>query len=305
MSIYSVNFKAMGSRCEVRLAAADQPQANTLAQMAIAEVHRIELKYSRYRPDSVVSEITAQAGFGWVECDEETKALFDFADALYRQSGGAFDVTSGVLRHAWNFHEPRVPSASHLEVLRQLVDWQSVERDGSLIRMPRAGMELDFGGFGKEYAADRAAGVLMEYGVRYGYINLGGDIRVLGPQPDGRPWLMGIQDPRDMGRLVASIPMEGGALATSGDYERFFQVGAQRCSHILHPHTGHPVDCWRSISILAPSALIAGGGATIAMLKQVHAQAFLEETGLHYFMVDSDGRTVMNRHLRQDAEYRD
>jgi thiamine biosynthesis lipoprotein len=297
MSIYSVIFKAMGSRCEIRLAAADQPQVNALAQMAISEVHRIEAKYSRYRSDSVVSKIAAQAGLDWVVCDGETMALLDFADHLFQQSGGLFDVTSGVLRQAWNFHEPRLPDASHLEVLRELVNWQCVQRDGLRIRLPCVGMELDFGGFGKEYAADRAAGVLMARGVLHGYVNLGGDIRVLGPQLDGRPWLMGIQDPRRMDRMVATIPMEGGALATSGDYERFFQLGGQRYSHILHPQSGYPVDYWRSISVLAPSALTAGGISTIAMLKQGQAQAFLESAGLHYFAVDADGNVIMNRHL--------
>lgn len=301
MSTYSVIFKAMGSRCEIMLAAVDQSQANTLAQIAIDEVHRIESKYSRYLPDSVVSNITAQAGLEWVKCDAETTALLDFANTLFEKSGGLFDITSGVLRRAWNFHEASLPTAQYLDELVQLVNWQSVQRDGSLIRMPSEGMELDFGGFGKEYAADRAASVLVENGVQHGYVNLAGDIRVLGPRPDGRPWVIGIQDPRCMERLVASIPMEGGALATSGDSERFLQLGAQRYSHILHPHSGYPVDCWRSISILAPSALIAGGVSTIAMLKQVHAQAFLEETGLHYFMVDSDGRIFMNRHLPHDA----
>lgn len=301
MSIYSVIFKAMGSRCEFRLAAADQTQAEALAQMAVSEVHRIEAKYSRYRSDSVVSKIAAQAGIGWVACDGETMALLDLADTLYQQSGGLFDVTSGVLRRAWNLSEPRLPSAPDLEMLRQLVNWPSVVRDSSRIRLPRVGMELDFGGFGKEYAADRAAGVLMGSGVLHGYVNLGGDIRVLGPQPDGRPWLMGIQDPRRMDRMVATIPMAGGALATSGDYERFFQLGGQRYSHIVHPQSGYPVDYWRSISVLAPSALTAGGISTIAMLKQGQAQAFLESAGLHYFAVDADGRVIMNRHRPLDT----
>jgi thiamine biosynthesis lipoprotein len=301
MSTYSVIFKAMGSRCEIRLAGVDQPQANALAQIAITEVHRIEAKYSRYRSDSVVSKITAQAGLEWMECDDETTALLDFADTLFEKSGGLFDVTSGVLRRAWDFREPRLPTAPYLEELRQLVNWRSVQRDGSRIRMPSVGMELDFGGFGKEYAADRVACALMESRAQHGYVNLAGDIRVLGPQPDGRPWVMGIQDPQYMGRLVASIPMEGGALATSGDYERFFQLGARRYSHILHPHNGYPVDYWRSISVLAPSALIAGGISTIAMLKQAHAQAFLEDTGLSYFAVDSNGINFINRHLSSEV----
>jgi thiamine biosynthesis lipoprotein len=297
MPTHSVIFKAMGSRCEIRFATVDQAQAHVHAQIAIAEVHRIEAKYSRYRPDSVVSKISAQAGLEWSECDDETKSLLDFSNALFEKSDGLFDATSGVLRRAWDFRESKLPKAKHLKELLRLVNWRSVQRDGSRIRLPSAGMELDFGGFGKEYAADRAANALMESGVQCGYINLAGDIRVLGPQPDGRPWLMGIQDPRCAERMVASIPMEGGALATSGDYERFFELGSRRYSHILHPHSGFPVDCWRSISVLAPSALISGAFATIAVLKQAQALPFLEEAGLRYFAVDSNGRAFMNSNL--------
>ena len=104
----------MASRCEVRLTVEDEPTAKRLAQMAIDEVRRIEAKYSRYRPGSVVSQISAQAGLGWVECDDETLALLEFADQLFEQSAGLFDITSGVLRRAWNFRQPALPSVDGL-----------------------------------------------------------------------------------------------------------------------------------------------------------------------------------------------
>lgn len=289
LSVHRIFFDAMASRCEVRLAADTEADAQVLAQFAIDEVRRIEAKFSRYRPDSVVSRIAAQAGGQPVECDDETLALLAYAGTLYDNSAGLFDITSGVLRRAWNFRQPALPEASALQTLCALVDWPSVQRDGRRVRLPTVGMELDFGGFGKEYAADRAAQALLERGARSGYVNLAGDIRVLGPKPDGQAWVMGIQDPRQADKLIASIPLVGGALATSGDYERFFELDGRRYCHILHPKTGQPVEYWRSVSVLAPSALVAGSCTTIAMLKQADGLAFLEDAGVTYLAVDPSG----------------
>ncbi|MET0266521.1 MAG: FAD:protein FMN transferase, partial [Duganella sp.] len=242
-AIHRRQFEAMGSRCELRLSAPDVHLADQLAQQAIAEVQRIEHKYSRYRPDSVVSRINAAAGPGGeaVECDAETLALLGYAAALFEASGGLFDITSGVLRQAWDFRQPRVPSSATLEPLLALVGWRHVRCEGNWVQLQHSGMELDFGGFGKEYAADRAATVLMEAGVRHGYVNLGGDMRFIGPRLDGRPWSIGIQDPRDSNATIASIPISTGALTTSGDYERYFELDGERYCHILDPRTGMPV----------------------------------------------------------------
>jgi len=159
----------------------------------------------------------------------------------------------------------------------------------SRIRLPRAGMELDFGGFGKEYAADRAMAVLAAAGQRHGFVNLGGDIRILGPRADGSAWRFGIQHPRRAAGTIASVEMREGALATSGDYERFFDLDGRRYCHILSPKSGMPVARWRSVSVLAPVAIAAGSYATIAMLKQDDAIDFLNASGLAYLAIDRDG----------------
>ena len=286
---YGFEFGAMASACEVRVSAPDQPQARAWAQAAIDEVHRIESKYSRYRADSVVGRINAGAGAEPVDCDAETKSLFDYAQALFDASDGLFDITSGVLRRAWDFKQSRVPSQAELAPLLDLIDWRSVERHGSMLRLPRAGMEVDFGGFGKEYAADRAASVLLEAGAARGFVNLGGDLRVIGPQPDGSAWSIAIQDPRLASGVAASIPIARGGLATSGDYERFFELDGHRYCHILNPRTGRPVSGWRSVSVLAPLAIAAGSCSTIAMLKEDRALEFLEATGYEFMAIDGAG----------------
>ena len=284
-------FEAMASACEVRVAGASPRQLRAAAQAAIDEVRRIEFKYSRYRADSIVSRINASAGSdALLEVDGETAHLLGFAAQLFESSDGLFDITSGVLRKAWDFRAGRVPEADAVNALLGLVGWQNVVWTGRTLTLTQPGMEIDFGGFGKEYAADRAQAVLADRGLRHGYVNLGGDIRVLGAQPDGTPWRIGIQHPRDADRLIASLDVSEGALATSGDYERFFEHGSRRYCHILDPRTGWPVDAWRSISVFAPVCVAAGAMSTIAMLKRGAALEFLREQGAAFLAIDAQGQ---------------
>jgi FAD:protein FMN transferase len=289
MNNYRFGFDAMASSCEILIACESKKSAESAAEQAVMEVSRIEKKYSRYLSDSVVSRINASAGIESAACDEETANLLRFADAFFRSSGGLFDITSGVLRKAWDFRNALLPEPGKLASLLTLVGWEKVERTDTSVYLPQSGMEIDFGGFGKEYAADRAAELLKKHGVSHGYVNLGGDIRVVGPKPDGSPWVIGIQDPRNRNQTIASIPLYSGALATSGDYERFFEKDGTRYCHILNPGTGMPVHAWRSVTILAATTLLAGSRSTIAMLKEGGALAYLEGTGMKYLAVDSQG----------------
>ena len=289
-AIHRTTFDAMASRCELRIGAPDAQAAERLAQQAIAEVRRIETKYSRYRPDSIVSRINAAAGGEAVRCDDETMSLMGYAAALHGASDGLFDITSGVLRRAWDFRQPKVPAAQVLQPLLALVGWSKVECGGQEVRLRQAGMEIDFGGFGKEYAADRAATLLQEHGVRRGMVNLGGDIRLVGPRPDGKPWLLAVQHPREANRLLAELPLSSGALATSGDYERYFEIDGNRYCHVLDPRTGWPVTMWRSISVVAPACLAAGALTTVAMLKGADALRYLDAQDVGYLAVDQEGR---------------
>ena len=291
LTVFSFEFSAMASRCEVRVFAPDEATARRWSEAAIDEVRRIEARYSRYRDDSVTSAINRAAGSAPVEIDDETAALLDFAGQLHARSGGAFDLTSGVLRRAWDFKAARLPRTEDVEALLPLVGWHRVERAGRQVRLQRAGMEIDFGGIGKEYAADRAAARMEEMGARHGLVNLGGDVRIIGPHPDGTAWTIGVQDPRGIGgAAVAALPVAAGAMATSGDYERYFERDGRRYCHLLDPRSGWPVAHWRSVSVVAPLCVLAGACATIAMLKPVdEAIAFLRGEGLRYLGIDAAG----------------
>jgi FAD:protein FMN transferase len=292
-SDHSIPFVAMASDCEVRLAGVSGARARTLATLAMTEVRRIESKYSRYRADSVVSQINAAAGNGEpIAIDAETAQLLAFATQLFELSDGLFDATSGVLRQVWDFKTGRKPTALQLAEVLPRIGWNHLQWSDQSARLTLPGMELDFGGFGKEYAADRAATLLANEGIQHGLVNLGGDIRVIGPQADGSPWLMGIRHPREARQddaVIASIPISNGALATSGDYERFFVEDGERYCHILNPKTGWPAQHWQSISVIAPLCVAAGAMSTTAMLKGHDALAFLDGQGVSYLAIDVAG----------------
>jgi thiamine biosynthesis lipoprotein len=294
MEIFRFSFEAMKSGCEVVMIAESKNNAQAIAALAVAEVTRIERTYSRYRPESIISRLNAAAGGDLIECDDETVSLFDYADKLYETSSGLFDITSGVLRYAWDFSKGVLPRQEKLSSLLGLINWKSVERQGNAFRLPLAGMEFDFGGIGKEFAADRAAAIVHGEGITHGYVNLAGDIRVIGPKADGTPWIIGIQDPRHRDRTIASIPLYTGALATSGDYERYFEAYGKRYCHIIHPRSGYPVTYWRSVTVVAPLAITAGSYSTIAMLKEGDGLDFLKESGMDYLAVDKFGRIYHN-----------
>jgi thiamine biosynthesis lipoprotein len=287
LPLKTVRFHAMGTPCELLLYASDEAAENAVK----AELTRLEVKFSRYRDDSFLSRINAVAKEGGtIEVDPETGQLLDYACICYTQSVGLFDVTSGLLRQAWNFKEPALPEAAKLEQLLTRVGWEKVNWSSPFLSFPVAGMELDFGGVVKEYAADRAATLCQEHGVQHGLINLGGDIRIVGPHPDGSPWQIAIRDPREKEHSLCTIALTHGALASSGDYERCFTLEGRRYGHILDPRTGWPVQGIAAISVVAELCVVAGSAATIGMLQGEAAKTWLVGLGLRHIWVDTQGK---------------
>ncbi|WP_411887859.1 FAD:protein FMN transferase [Hydrocarboniphaga effusa] len=290
MEPYGYTFRALGGPCTLRIYGRSESACAAAADAVQAEVLRIERKYSRYRDDSVVSRINGLAGSDvGIEVDDETAGLLDYADAAYAQSDGLFDITSGVLRRAWDFRSGRVPEQAQIQELLQLVGWHRVKWDRPRIKLPLPEMQLDFGGFGKEYAADRAAAILRRHGIEHGLVDLSGDLVLVGPHPDGSPWRVGIQHPRDTARAMAVVDLEAGAVAGSGDYERYFEQDGKRYCHILNPMTGWPVGELSAVSVIASQCLVAGTATTIAMLKEKDGKAWLGNLGLPWIAAHRDG----------------
>ena len=290
-SLYRVPFRAMAAEHELQLYAASHASAQRTADAVIADVARIEAKFSRYRDDSVTTRINRAAGGLPVAIDAETAALLRYAQQVFDLSDGRFDITSGVLRRVWDFkaRPARLPPPASIAEARALIGWQRVEWDDHAIRLPERGMEIDFGGIGKEYAADRAATICLEHGIAHGLVNLGGDVRAIGALPNGTPWRIGIRDPRCENRAIAVLEVADGAVATSGDYERYFDLEGRRYCHLLDPRTGMPVSHWQSVSVVAPLCVVAGSCATVAMLLEARAIPFLEAQRWAYLAIGPDG----------------
>ena len=291
MPLHTFPFQAMGTLCHIHLHGDDQALARTIAETAAAEVGRLERKYSRYRDDGIVAAINRAARHGSrIEVDDETSALLDHAFTCYCQSGGVFDITTGLLRRAWDFTSNRLPTHDEVAGLLPLVSMDKLMWTSPGLGFALPGMEIDLGGVVKEYAADQAAAFCAALGAISGVVDLGGDIRVIGPQPDGGPWEIGIRHPRHLGALIGSVPVLSGGLASSGDYERFFILDGKRYCHLLDPATGWPVRGLMSASVRADTSLAAGAASSIAMLKGRDGPAWLQENGFDCLWIDDNGR---------------
>jgi len=272
----------MGSLCELQLYEACEGAADPVLRAATEEVERLERKYSRYRDESLASRINRSAGDpAGLRVDDETAALLDYAQTSFQQSEGLFDITSGILRRVWDFKAGRLPRQQEIDALLPRIGWDKVGWQRPHLVLPVPGMQLDFGGFVKEYAVDRVAALCRRLGLRHGLVDLGGDLAVVGPHPDGRPWHVGVRHPRRPHVAMATVPLFGGAIASSGDYERCMIVEGRRYGHILDPRTGWPVEGLVAVSVVARHCLVAGTAATISMLKGEQGGArWLEALGL-------------------------
>jgi FAD:protein FMN transferase len=272
-----------------------EPLAQAVAGAVAACARRIEQKFSRYRDDNIVARINSAAGQP-VEVDEETARLLDFAELAWLMSDGKFDITSGVLRRAWKFDgSSSAPDNRQVHELLPLIGWSRVVwRKPFLTLLP--GMEIDFGGIGKEYAVDQALAAAAQVTPEPVLVNFGGDLAATGACHDGRPWRVGIESIADAATAIGShqasrlLELSGGALATSGDTYRFVNEAGERRPHILDPRSGEPVrGAPRSVTVAAATCVQAGMWCTLAMLEGAAAEQFLAREGVRHWIQREPG----------------
>ena len=278
-------FHAMGGPCEVLAEITDEDAARHLVDTVAACAWRIEQKFSRYHPGNIVARINASAGAP-VAVDEETANLLDFAALVHKLSDGMFDITSGVLRRAWNFDGgSRMPTTAEVDALLPFVGWPKVQWTRPAITL-RDGMQIDLGGIGKEYAVDQATQLAAKTRAAAVLVNFGGDLAVTRPRNGDRPWRVGVEGIDAHGpRASMLVDLAAGALATSGDTHRHVKADGRRLPHILDPRTGWPVTgAPHSITVAAPSCTHAGMLTTLAMLRGPGAETFLEAEGVRHWV---------------------
>jgi thiamine biosynthesis lipoprotein len=281
--LFRAAFSSMGSPCELLIEGDDEPLARRCAAFARDEAARIDRKFSRYRDDSVVHALNTSGGRP-LRVDAETARLLDYGAALWRLSEGRFDLTSGVLRYAWSFDEGpvRAEPAKIPELMRR-IGWQRVTWEPPMLTLP-AGMEIDLGGIGKEYAVDLVADWIGVRGDTPVLVNFGGDLRCTGRPPRAGAWRVGIESLEQAGDAVRRIELASGAIATSGDAKRHIVIDGVRYGHIFDARTGWPVrGAPRSITVAAATCSQAGSYSTLAMLQGEGAEAFLAAEGVRYW----------------------
>jgi thiamine biosynthesis lipoprotein len=269
-------FQAMASPCMVVADTDDAEVGTHLGEVVKREALRIEAKFSRYRP-SALTTINQNNGRD-VVLDEESADLIDYAVTCYELSEGLFDITSGALRRVWRFDGTGTPpEPSAVQQILPFVGWQRVTWNRPVLRLA-PGMEIDFGGIGKEYAVDRALSLASAQSDVPLLVNLGGDIRVSGPRRDGSPWHVAIADVDQAGATSGLLEISQGALATSGDTYRVVKASGVRYGHVLDPRSGWPIpDAPRSVTVHAATCTEAGLLAKLALLRGAQAEAFLAE----------------------------
>lgn len=282
---FTLSFFAMASQCEVLIDTPDKSLAIKMGNIAAYETWRIEDKYSRYDSKSLCSKINNNAG-EQVDIDEETYQLLNFAQHCYEMSEGAFDITSGILRKAWLFDgSDNLPTKEKVNHLLQYVGWDKVTFSSNQIRLKK-GMELDFGGLGKEYAVDRVVLLLSQVADVPFLVNYGGDLAVYGKRKGNEHWQIGIEHPSFAANRSPIITLNAGAIATSGDANRFLFKDGHRYSHILNVVTGWPVENPpNSMTVAAPNCIQAGFLATLSLLQGDNAESFLKQQEITHWAI--------------------
>ncbi|PAW65014.1 MAG: hypothetical protein B9S38_15755 [Verrucomicrobiia bacterium Tous-C4TDCM] len=256
-----LEFNALGTNCLIKFRLADERSALEFAASALDWIGKFEAKFSRFRPDSLVSRINAAAGREWVKTDSEMEALLDIAAEINACTDGIIDPTLLPLLKVWNWKvaHVRLPTRDDVKAALALTGWSKVQRRPGAVFLPEAGMGLDFGGFGKEFAVDRLAALARQAGITDAIVDLGRDIYAMGGNGAHPFWHIGIEDGNQPGTCWGGLGVNGKAVSASGDYARYFSHDGVRYGHILDPRTGWPVsNGMRAVTVVANTCLQAG-----------------------------------------------
>lgn len=309
IQLYRFHRLMMDTNVELVFSAAGSREAAGAQEAAFMEMARLEALLSRSLQESDILRLNRRAGAGSpAAVSPETITVVESALEYSALTGGAFDITVAPLLDLWGFlgRQFRVPAQEEIESALPLVDYTllRVDRERGELYLPRAGMAVDLGGIAKGYIVDRGLEILAEAGIKHAFLNAGGDIALLGSRPDGTPWRIGVQHPREKEKLLAVLSLTGGAVVTSGDYERAFQADGRRYHHILDPETGFPVYSLASVTVIAPTAMTADALSTaIFVLGPERGLALVEKLpGIEALLVTPELELLISSGLQGKVE---
>jgi thiamine biosynthesis lipoprotein len=246
----------MGTEIRVELWSDDRSAGQTAIAAVMQEMHRIDAAMSPFKPESELSRINREAASHAVPLSREMFELLQSSIVFSRESDGAFDITFASVGHLYDYRAGVKPTDEQLAAARAAIGYQNLLLDSQncSVRFARPGVRIDLGGFAKGYAVDNGAAILRRHGIAHGIVTAGGDSHIVGDRR-GRPWQIGIRDPRRKGGVIAMVPLEDAAISTSGDYERFFETDGVRFHHVIDPKTGKSPSHVQSVTVIAQDGL--------------------------------------------------
>ena len=267
--LFKLKFRAMGTVCHLAYTSGSLREAEDFRGAVLEFVRAYEKRYSRYDPDSLVSAINRAAGSHPVGITAEDSAMFDLCASLHFITDGVFDPTALPLAKLWDFRTRKsVPSSGAIQEAVKKVGWSRVERTSDSLFLPEEGMAFDLGGFGKEYAVDRVAGMVRDAGISAALVDFGGDVFAVGHPPDADTWRVGVEDFKNPGKPFCLLGVGDLAVATSGNYLRSFESDGRLYGHIIDHRRGYPAcDTPASATVVAGSCTEAGVLATCAIIE--------------------------------------
>jgi FAD:protein FMN transferase len=282
----------MGTSIRVELWSEQVEAGNAAIDAVMGEMHRIDGAMSPYKPESELSRINRDAGHGAVPISREMSAILSRSIEFSELSGGAFDITFAGVGHLYDYRRGIQPSEVELNLARGAIGYRHLILDPAerTVRFARPDVRIDLGGFAKGYAVDSGAAILRRLGIAHAVVTAGGDSHILGDRR-GRPWTIGIRDPRNAAEVVAVLPLQDVAMSTSGDYERYFERDGERCHHVIDPKTGKSPRGVRSVTVIADDGLTSEALAKCVFVMGVRDGLRLVESraGVDAVIVDATG----------------
>jgi len=300
-----IHTRLMGSSFELIVVEEDEVIAGRRLEEGVAEIRRIEALLTEFSPDSQTALLNRYAGIRPVAIDPEVHQLIGRCLRLSALTQGAFDISAGALKALYNFklRQAHLPDAASLSAALSAVGHRYIKLSPDAAFLSRTGMRIGFGAVGKGYAADRVRSLWKLQQVKAGVINASGDLTAWGKQPDGSPWRVGIADPRDPARILLWLPVDDAAVATSGNYEQYFDMDGVRYSHNIDPRSGTPVKDIKSVTIVSPSAELSDALATAVSVMGVSAGLHLIDQlpEVHGIIIDDKDRLLSSKNITTHA----
>jgi len=291
----------MGTRCAVELWATDRAAGNAAIEAVLADMRRVDLLMSTYKPESEISRVNANAAREPVAVTAELFGLLQTAQQYSALSKGAFDITYASVGYLYDYRQHFHPDEKTIAAALPSVDYRQLKLDPAnrTVSFGKPGMRIDLGGIAKGYAVDRGIEILKARGFAHAMVNAGGDTRVSGDR-FGKPWIVGIRHPDRKDEVALRIPLTDAAFSTSGDYERFFDEGGVRYHHIIDPKTGHSPHAVRSVTIIASNATRTDGlSKTVFILGPRDGLAFINSLpDADAIVIAADGKVSYSKGLQ-------